>query len=109
MIGHLLQYENERRSVRNSNDSPVELGCSTRLRVTNRIAQSDIVLLNAIRMRDFSGGWRMHHWQFQDIMPPEELVGKAKEWVGMGAQIVGTCCGMGPEYIHLLSQQIPRK
>ena len=51
----------------------------------------------------------MPHWQFQDIMPPEELVVKAKEWVGMGAQIVGTCCGMGPEYIHLLSEQIPRK
>jgi homocysteine S-methyltransferase len=54
-----------------------------------------------------SGGWRMPHWQFDDIIPPDELVEQAKAWVQMGSQVVGTCCGMGPEYIRLLSQQLP--
>ena len=37
----------------------------------------------------------------------EELAKGANEWVGMGAQIIGTCCGFGVDYIKALSGSLP--
>ena len=53
-----------------------------------------------------SGGWRMPEWRFEEIASPDELLEEARQWVGMGVQAVGTCCGMGPEYIRLLSREL---
>ncbi|MEQ8369081.1 MAG: homocysteine S-methyltransferase family protein [Alphaproteobacteria bacterium] len=33
----------------------------------------------------------------------------AKEWVGLGAQVIGACCGFGPEYIAPLRDALPKK
>ena len=38
-----------------------------------------------------------------------EFTETAKEWVGMGVQVVGTCCGYGAEYIEPLRDALPRK
>ncbi len=54
-----------------------------------------------------SGSFVMPHWQFVDIIPPQALVEKAKQWVAMGVQVIGGCCGIGPEHIRLLKQQLP--
>jgi homocysteine S-methyltransferase len=32
----------------------------------------------------------------------------AQEWVGMGAQVIGACCGFGPEYIAPLRDALPK-
>ena len=32
----------------------------------------------------------------------DELMREAADWVGMGAQIIGTCCGFGVDYIKAL-------
>ena len=55
-----------------------------------------------------AGGWRMPNWRFENAMAPEGFVGHARQWVEMGARVVGTCCGMGPEYIGLLAKKLPR-
>ena len=36
-----------------------------------------------------------------------ELTREAAAWVGMGAQVIGACCGFGPEYIQALSGALP--
>ena len=54
-----------------------------------------------------SGGWQMPHWQFVDLISPEEYVAQAEQWVQMGVQLIGTCCGLGPEYIRLLRERLP--
>ena len=49
-------------------------------------------------------------WQDKSIVNVEsaaELTKKAAKWVGMGVQVVGTCCGFGPEYIRALSGALP--
>ena len=37
----------------------------------------------------------------------EELTREAAGWVGMGAQVIGTCCGFGVDYIRALRGALP--
>ncbi|MCB1380302.1 MAG: homocysteine S-methyltransferase family protein [Alphaproteobacteria bacterium] len=52
-----------------------------------------------------SGYFRMPEWTFVDIIPPEELVEKARIWRQKGVTIFGGCCGLGPEHIAALSKE----
>lgn len=53
-----------------------------------------------------SGRWIDPNWQFDHTVSPEDYLSCARQWVEMGAQIVGGCCGIGPEYIRLLKEQL---
>ncbi len=55
-----------------------------------------------------SGHFKMPHWQFVDITPPEVFVERAREWLDLGVQIIGGCCGLGPEHIAALRDGLPR-
>ena len=50
-----------------------------------------------------SGYFRMPHWEFDDVISPEHLVGLATEWIESGVSIVGGCCGLSPEHIGALN------
>ncbi len=54
-----------------------------------------------------SGEMERPNWQFSNVLSPEEYLVKAKDWVRMGVQLVGACCGMGPEHIRLLREHLP--
>ena len=54
-----------------------------------------------------SGGWIDPNWQFVNMISPEDYLTLAQRWVEMGAQIVGGCCGIGPEHIRLLAERLP--
>jgi S-methylmethionine-dependent homocysteine/selenocysteine methylase len=54
-----------------------------------------------------SGKWVDPNWQFEDMISPEDYLSAAQQWVKMGAQIVGGCCGIGPEHIRLLKERLP--
>jgi homocysteine S-methyltransferase len=54
-----------------------------------------------------SGTFVMPHWQFEDLVSPETFLAEAQRWVDMGVQLVGSCCGMGPDYIRLLRERLP--
>ncbi|MCZ6721142.1 MAG: homocysteine S-methyltransferase family protein [Proteobacteria bacterium] len=41
-------------------------------------------------------------------MAPEDYAGEACRWVEAGVQIVGGCCGTGPEHIRALKERLPR-
>ena len=53
-----------------------------------------------------SGFFTMPNWQFVDIIPPEAFAGEAMNWVGQGADLVGGCCGIGPDHIRALTQRL---
>jgi S-methylmethionine-dependent homocysteine/selenocysteine methylase len=38
---------------------------------------------------------------------PAEFLGHARKWVQDGVQVIGGCCGMGPEYIRPLRDGLP--
>jgi homocysteine S-methyltransferase len=54
-----------------------------------------------------SGHFVMPSWQFVDVMPPDEFVAHAIDWLGQGVQVLGGCCGLGPEHIRLLRERLP--
>lgn len=51
-----------------------------------------------------SGVFIMPNWQFSDIISPEAYASAAGNWVKMGAEIIGGCCGIGPAHIRLLKE-----
>ncbi len=50
-----------------------------------------------------SGYIQMPNWQFVDIMTPDRFVQFTESWVASGVQIVGGCCGLGPEHIAAIA------
>ena len=52
-----------------------------------------------------SGYFKMPEWTFIDIIPPEELVTKARNWQQKGVTAFGGCCGLGPEHIAALAEE----
>ncbi len=51
------------------------------------------------------GYFKSPDWQFVDVIPPDELVKKSREWQHHGASIFGGCCGIGPNHIAALSRE----
>ena len=49
-----------------------------------------------------SGYFTMPNWHFVDIIPPGDLVNEARGWRERGVQLIGGCCGTGPEHIEAL-------
>ena len=41
---------------------------------------------------------------YEDNMRPEDYLKEAKSWVKNGSQIIGGCCGIGPNLIKSLSK-----
>jgi len=54
-----------------------------------------------------SGKFIMPNWQFVDMISPEAYATEAQNWVQLGAQLIGGCCGIGPEHIRLLKERLP--
>jgi len=49
-----------------------------------------------------SGHFVMPNWQFVDIIEPDDLVERARVWVGNRVQILGGCCGLRVPHIEAL-------
>ena len=86
----------------------------------------DVILLNCAPPADVSVGLRelVRHrtgsvgvyphigwfdppeWLFTDEYPPRRYLDVAREWVGLGARVVGGCCGTTPDHIALLAREL---
>ncbi len=53
-----------------------------------------------------SGEFVMPNWQFIDMITPEDFARQAQGWLEMGVQLIGGCCGIGPEHIRLLKERL---
>jgi homocysteine S-methyltransferase len=51
------------------------------------------------------GEFTMPDWRWVNMLPPEAYADAAAEWIGLGARIVGGCCGLGPEYTAELARR----
>lgn len=51
-----------------------------------------------------SGYFIMPNWQFVDVIDPADLVREAQTWVDQGVQLLGGCCGLGPQHVKALKQ-----
>ena len=48
-------------------------------------------------------------WDLEDTESPQTLLADAQEWVKMGVQVVGGCCGIGPEHIRAFRAGLPAR
>lgn len=53
-----------------------------------------------------SGEFCMPHWQFDTVMEPEDFLAHARSWAALGAGVIGGCCGIGPEHIRVLAENL---
>lgn len=51
------------------------------------------------------GEFTMPDWRWVNVLDPDAYAAHADEWVALGAQIVGGCCGLGPEYVSVLAER----
>ncbi len=49
-----------------------------------------------------SGYFKSPNWKFEDVITPDHLVEFANQWKDAGANIIGGCCGLGPEHTEAL-------
>ena len=54
-----------------------------------------------------SGHFTRPHWNFVDVISPDDLVSEALGWVSAGARLLGGCCGTSPEHIEALKAAVP--
>lgn len=55
-----------------------------------------------------SGRFAMPHWQFDQVISPQDYLAQALRWVEMGVQVIGGCCGIGPAHIRVLADRLSR-
>jgi S-methylmethionine-dependent homocysteine/selenocysteine methylase len=53
------------------------------------------------------GEWRAPSWVFDDEVPPSAYLKEALGWADAGVQLIGGCCGTGPDYIRALAEGLP--
>jgi homocysteine S-methyltransferase len=51
-----------------------------------------------------SGYFIMPNWQFVEIIAPDDLIREAQAWVSGGVQVLGGCCGLGPQHVRALKR-----
>ncbi len=56
-----------------------------------------------------SGEWFRPYFNTVGSLSPYEYLQWAQDWVSMGAQIIGGCCGTTPEHIGVLKAKLPAK
>ena len=56
-----------------------------------------------------SGEFVMPNWQFTNMLTPDEFATQAQGWLEIGVQLIGGCCGIGPEHIRLLKERLPER
>ena len=50
-----------------------------------------------------AGYFEMPHWRFEDTITPARFAEFARAWREAGVQIIGGCCGLGPEHIAAIA------
>jgi S-methylmethionine-dependent homocysteine/selenocysteine methylase len=53
------------------------------------------------------GEWKPPMWAFSDLSPASYLE-EARRWAEAGVQLIGSCCGTGPEHVRALADGLPR-
>jgi S-methylmethionine-dependent homocysteine/selenocysteine methylase len=90
-------------------------GPSCRSGLAKPAGSADVLAIEIIR-RQFAGpigayaetgGWQPPNWVL-DGLTPGEYFQEAIAWVDRRAQLVGGCCGTGPEHIRILAEELAR-
>lgn len=93
-------------------DAPVELVAVMHTEAADVDACLDVVdgiWSGPMGVYSQTGSWVRPHWQFHDTITPEEYGQRCLGWVERGVQVIGGCCGIGPEHIEHLQTILPKR
>ena len=54
-----------------------------------------------------TGYWGGNRWVFVEEVSPDAYADQARGWIDQGIQVVGGCCGFGPDHIAALRTALP--
>ncbi|MDH3680426.1 MAG: homocysteine S-methyltransferase family protein [Acidimicrobiia bacterium] len=60
----------------------------------------------AVGVYAHTGDWQPPNWVFTDLISPDAYGEACLRWVGRGVQVVGGCCGIGPDHIRHLGKTL---
>lgn len=68
-------------------------------------------IFKGVRVSFDTIAWETGHfappsWKFEDIISPQDYLRYSRQWLSQGAQIIGGCCGIGPEHIRELDEKL---
>ena len=46
-------------------------------------------------------------WTFDQVISPKDYLNYCENWLKKGINIIGGCCGTGPEHIRYLKENLP--
>lgn len=99
-------YLEEALRALSTNDTPLVSIMHT---LTEEIAPSLAILKEhwsgPIGVYAHSGKFIMPNWHFIDMISPEDYATAVQTWVAEGIQMIGGCCGIGPEHIRVLKER----
>lgn len=112
--GEPLLWDNKAETLAQAVDALAPLGASL-LAVMHTLTEEADRALDALTARwsgpvgvyAHSGVFSWPNWQFMDMISPEDYAARALGWVDKGAQVIGGCCGIGPEHLEVLRARLP--
>jgi homocysteine S-methyltransferase len=53
-----------------------------------------------------TGGWEPPNWVFENMISAADYAEASARWVERGVQVIGGCCGIGPNHIAVLAERL---
>ena len=53
-----------------------------------------------------SGYFRSPYWDIEEFISPADLSSSASRWKNIGVNVIGGCCGFGPNHIEALGRLV---
>jgi homocysteine S-methyltransferase len=53
-----------------------------------------------------TGGWAPPNWVFENMISADDYAEASLRWVERGVQVIGGCCGIGPDHIAVLGKRL---
>ncbi|MFT7458521.1 MAG: S-methylmethionine-dependent homocysteine/selenocysteine methylase [Planctomycetota bacterium] len=107
-------FEYERMSFEKMATSVLPLGCDVAGIMHSRVDHVESALAELAKLWKGpmmayaeSGHFVPPSWKFEDTISIAEYFEYALKWMDAGAQVIGGCCGIGPEHIKVLKDNLP--
>ncbi len=90
-------------------DQPIELVAIMHTEVDDIDPCLDVVFeqwSGPVGVYAHTGGWAPPNWIFENMISADDYATAAQRWVQRGVQVIGGCCGIGPDHVAVLGHRL---